>query len=84
MKNKANDVHNKSLKEEIMNEITEIVMGNLKDTVKQKVQDELNQYQDSTNKKLEKKRKQLNELIERTSTNSEVKQRTPQKKRYMN
>jgi hypothetical protein len=74
MKNKANDVHNKSLKEEIMNEITEIVMGNLKDTVKQKVQDELKQYQDSTNKKLEKKRKQLNELIERTSTNSEVKQ----------
>jgi chaperonin cofactor prefoldin len=29
--------------------------------VKQKVQDELKQYQDTTNKKLEKKQKQINE-----------------------
>jgi hypothetical protein len=31
----------KSLKEEIMNEIIEIVMEKLQDTIKQKVQDEL-------------------------------------------
>jgi hypothetical protein len=36
-----------------MNEIMEIVMEKLKVTVKQKVQDELKHYQDTTNKKLE-------------------------------
>jgi hypothetical protein len=51
MTNKQNDVHEKSLKEEIMNEITEIVLEKLQDMVKQKVQDELKQYQDTTNKK---------------------------------
>jgi hypothetical protein len=54
MTNEANDVHKKTLKEEILNDIIEIVMEKLQDMVKQKVQDELKQYQDTTNKKLEK------------------------------
>jgi hypothetical protein len=58
-----NDTRKKSLKEEIMNEISEIVMEKLQGMVKQKVQDELKQYQDFTNK-LEKTQKQLNELRE--------------------
>jgi hypothetical protein len=40
-----------SLKEEIMNEVIEIVMEKLQDMVKEKVQHELKQYQDTTNKK---------------------------------
>jgi hypothetical protein len=40
----------KSLKEENMNEHIEILMENLQETVKQNVQDELKQYQDTTNK----------------------------------
>jgi hypothetical protein len=45
----------KSLKEEIMNEIIEIVMEKLQQIVKQNVQDTLKQYQDIRNKKIEKK-----------------------------
>jgi esterase/lipase len=63
MTNEPN-VNKKTLKEEIMNEIIEIVMKNLQDIVKQKVQDELKQYQDTTNKKHVKTQKQLNELRE--------------------
>jgi hypothetical protein len=47
-----------------VSEIIEMVMEKLQDTVKQKVQDECKQYQNTTNKKLEKTQKQLNELRE--------------------
>jgi hypothetical protein len=49
--------------------------------VKQNVQDELKQYQDTTNKKLEKTQKQLNELREDNKLQSETKETI--KKRYM-
>jgi hypothetical protein len=63
--NELNDIQkNKSLKEEIMDELNEILMDKLQETFKQNVQDELKQYQDVTNKKLEKTQKQLNELRE--------------------
>jgi hypothetical protein len=56
--NEPNQVHKKmSLKQEIMNEIMEIVMEKLQGTVKQQIQDELKQYQDIKNKKLEKTQK---------------------------
>jgi uncharacterized protein involved in exopolysaccharide biosynthesis len=45
-----------------MDKIIEKHMEKLQDTVKQKVQNELTQYQNTTNKKLEKTQKQLNEL----------------------
>jgi hypothetical protein len=70
MTNEPTDAHKKSLKEEIMNEIIELVMEKLQDIVKQEVQDELKQYQDTTNKKL---KKTVNEL--RQDCNSKVKQR---------
>jgi chaperonin cofactor prefoldin len=47
-----------------VNAIIEIVMEKLQNMAKQKVQDELTQYQDTTNKRIEKKQKQLNELKE--------------------
>jgi hypothetical protein len=63
----------KSLKEEIVEDITEKFMKKLQDTVNEKVHDALKKYQDTTNKKLEKAQKQLNE--HRTLMNSKVKQR---------
>jgi cell division ATPase FtsA len=44
MTNELNDIHKKSLKEEIMDEIIEILIRKLLEIVKQNVQDELKQY----------------------------------------
>jgi hypothetical protein len=54
----------KSLKEDSMNELIVLLIGKLKETVKQKVQDELKQCQDTTNEKLKSTQKQQNELRE--------------------
>jgi hypothetical protein len=44
-------MHKTSLKEEIMDELFEILMEKLQKMVKQNIQDELKQYQHTTNKK---------------------------------
>jgi rRNA-processing protein FCF1 len=62
MTNELNDVHKNSLKEEIMNELIEILMAKLHVMVKQNVQDELKQYQEFTNKKIETTQKKLNDF----------------------
>jgi hypothetical protein len=62
--NELSKAHKKFLKEEIMNEHVEIFMEKQQEMVKQNVQDEFKEYQDTTNKKLEKTLQQLNELIE--------------------
>jgi hypothetical protein len=54
----------KNLPQEIMEEITEKLVEKKKDTVNHKVQYGLKKYQDTTNKRLEKTQKQLNELRE--------------------
>jgi hypothetical protein len=54
----------KSLKEEIIHDNTEKLMEKLQDIINQKVQDALKNYHDTTNKKLVKSQKQLNELRE--------------------
>jgi type I site-specific restriction endonuclease len=78
----SNDHKKKSLNEEIMDKITEKLMEKLQDMVNQKVQDALKKYQDTTNKKLEKMQKQLNELREDfDKLQSETKETI--KKRYM-
>jgi hypothetical protein len=64
MTTELNDIHTKSLKEEIMNELTEILIEKLQEMIKQNVWDKLKKYQDTTNKKLGKIQKQLNELRE--------------------
>jgi hypothetical protein len=67
--NELSDTHffvtptKKSFREEIMAEITVKLMEKLQDTVKQKIQDALKKYQDTTNKK-QKTQKQLNKLRE--------------------
>jgi predicted nuclease with TOPRIM domain len=63
--NELNNVHKKkSLKEEIMDELIEIRMEKLQEIVKQNIQNDLKQYQDTTNKKLKNTQKQLSELRE--------------------
>jgi hypothetical protein len=47
-----------------MGELTEKLMEKLQDTVKEKVQDALRNYQNNTNKKLEIAQKQLSVLKE--------------------
>jgi hypothetical protein len=64
MTTELNDIHTKSLKEEIMNELIEILIEKLQEMIKQNVWDKLKKYQDTTNKKLGKIQKQLNELRE--------------------
>jgi hypothetical protein len=49
-------IKKKSLKEEIMNELTGILTEKLKEIVKQNVQNECKQYQDTTNKNLRRHR----------------------------
>jgi hypothetical protein len=73
--NELSDAHKKSLKEDIMDEITEKLMEKLQDVVNQKVQDALKKYQDTTNKKLKKTQKQLNELRDDFNKNTKVKQK---------
>jgi hypothetical protein len=72
--NELSDAHQKTLKEENVDKITEILMKKLQDMVNKKVQDALKKYQDSTNKKL-KLREDFNKL------QSETKETI--KKRYM-
>jgi hypothetical protein len=72
--NELSDAHQKALKEENVDKITEILMKKLQDMVNKKVQDPLKKYQDSTNKKL-KLREDFNKL------QSETKETI--KKRYM-
>jgi uncharacterized protein involved in exopolysaccharide biosynthesis len=50
------------LKEELKNEYSEIIREKLQEKVKENIQNQLKEYQDTTNKKLEKIQKQLNEL----------------------
>jgi hypothetical protein len=58
------DSHKKSIKEDIMEETTEILTEKLCNMVNQKIQDALKKYQDIINKNLEKTQKQLNEFRE--------------------
>jgi F0F1-type ATP synthase membrane subunit b/b' len=66
-----------------MDELMEIVIQKLKETVKHNVEDELKQYQDTTNKKLEKTQKQLNELREDFNKHQSETKDTIKKKRDM-
>jgi hypothetical protein len=59
-----NDVHKKFLKEEIMNDLIDILTQKPQKTVKQNAQNELKEYQDTTIKTLERTKKQPNELSE--------------------
>jgi transcriptional regulator of heat shock response len=81
--NEFSDTHKKTLKEEIMDEITKKLLEELKDIVNQKVQDALKKYQDTTNKKLEKTQKQLNELREDFDKLQSKTKEIFLKKRYM-
>jgi hypothetical protein len=56
------DAHKNTLKEEILQEITENFMENILDMVNQNVQDVLKKFQDTKNKEHEKTQKQINEL----------------------
>jgi tRNA A37 threonylcarbamoyltransferase TsaD len=56
------DILIKTLKEEILEDITEKFMKKILDMVSQKVQDALKKFQDNENKEHEKTQKQINEL----------------------
>jgi hypothetical protein len=56
------DAHINTLKEEILQEITEKFMEMLLDMVNQNVEDALKKFQDTKNKEHEKTQKQINEL----------------------
>jgi hypothetical protein len=71
MSNEFNDVYKDLLKGEIKNELFEIFMEKLQEKVKANIQNQLKEYQDNTNEKLQ-MQKQLNELRE-TSTNFKMK-----------
>jgi cell division protein FtsX len=58
-----NDVHKNSLKEEILQVITENFMEMLLDMVNQNVHEALKKFQHTKNKEYEKKQKQINKLI---------------------
>jgi formiminotetrahydrofolate cyclodeaminase len=58
-----NDVHKNSLKEEILQVITENFMEVILDMVNQNIQEALKKFQDTKNKDYEKTQKQINELI---------------------
>jgi hypothetical protein len=78
------DTHIKTLKEEILEDISEKFMEKILDLVNQNVQDVLKKFQNTKNKEHEKTLKLKQRNSERTSTNTKVKQRTLQKGRYMN
>jgi hypothetical protein len=61
-KKELSNAHKKSLKEEILQVITENFMEMILDVVNQNVQDRLKKFQDTKNKKYEKTQKQINEL----------------------
>jgi polyhydroxyalkanoate synthesis regulator phasin len=56
------DAHKTTLKEEILQEITENFMEKILDIVNQNVHDVLKKFQDTKNKEHEKTQKQINEL----------------------
>jgi microcompartment protein CcmL/EutN len=56
------NVYKNTLKEEILQEITEKFMKKILDMVNQNVQDALKKFQDTKNKEYEKTQKQINEL----------------------
>jgi F0F1-type ATP synthase membrane subunit b/b' len=56
------DAHKKTLKEEILEEISEKFMKKRLDMVNQNVQDALKKFQDTKNKEHEKTQKQINGL----------------------
>jgi predicted nuclease with TOPRIM domain len=64
MANEFNNIHKEFLKQDIKNELIEILMEKLQEMVKQNIQNQLKECQDITNRKLEKTQKQLNELTE--------------------
>jgi hypothetical protein len=53
MSNESNEVHKDMLKE-LKNELIEILMKELDEKLKENIQKQLKEYQDSTNKRLEK------------------------------
>jgi DNA repair ATPase RecN len=69
---------------EIMDELIEILMEKLQEMTKQNVQNELKQYQDILNKKLEKTQKQLNELREGFNKHQSERKKIIKKKRERN
>jgi hypothetical protein len=70
----ASDTHIKTLKEEILADITKKIIEKILEMVNQNVQHELMKFQDTKNEEHEMIQKQRNS--ERTSTNTKVKQRT--------
>jgi hypothetical protein len=58
------EAHKNTLKEEMLQEITENLMEMLLDKVHQNIQEPLKKCQDNKNKEYEKTQKQINELIE--------------------
>jgi archaellum component FlaC len=62
--NEPSDTHIKSLKEEILEYITEKFMEKMLDMINQNVQDILKKFHDIKNKEHEKTQKQINELRE--------------------
>jgi formiminotetrahydrofolate cyclodeaminase len=58
-----NDIQKNSLKEKILQVITENYMEMLLDLVNQNIQEALKKFQDTKNKEYEKIQKQINELI---------------------
>jgi uncharacterized protein involved in exopolysaccharide biosynthesis len=58
-----NEVHKDTLKEEILQEITENIMEMLLGKVNQNIQETLKKFQDNKNKEYEKIQKQISELI---------------------
>jgi uncharacterized protein YukE len=60
---KPNDAHKNTLKEEILQVITENFMKMILDTVNQNIQEALKKFQGTKNKEYKKTQKQINELI---------------------
>jgi uncharacterized protein (UPF0305 family) len=60
----SNIAHKRTLKEELLEEITEKLMENILDMVNKNVQDALKKFQDTKNKEHEKIQKQINKLRE--------------------
>jgi hypothetical protein len=56
------NAHKNTLKEEILQEITENFMEKILDMINQNVQDTLTKFQDTKNKEYEETQKQINEL----------------------
>jgi hypothetical protein len=60
---KSNKGHKNTMKEEILQVITENFMEMLQDMVNQKIQEALKKFHDTTNKEYEKTQKKINEYI---------------------